>query len=62
MDILAVDPTTPAEVITTTFSSATTQLLPVIAVAVPAIIGLSAMFWAARLVLRKTGLGKGAQL
>jgi hypothetical protein len=53
-----VDPTTPAEVVTQAFAAAKGEMVPVIVPAVTAIIGLGAMFWAARLVFKKTGIGK----
>lgn len=53
-----VDPTSPAEVVSQSFTAAGGEITPALVPAVTAIIGLGAMFWAARLVLRKTGLGK----
>lgn len=53
----AVDPTTPAELFSGAVTDGGTQLKSVLVVAVPAIVGIGAFFWAGRTVLRKLGMG-----
>jgi hypothetical protein len=48
-------PVTPAELFTTSLTDGGDQLKDVLVVAVPGIIGVGAIFWAGRLVLRKLG-------
>lgn len=53
----AVDPTTPAEVVESTFTEATPGLLSIVPVVAAGVIAIGLAFWALRTVLRKLGMG-----
>lgn len=52
-----VDPTTPAEVAQAAASGVWDAVVPVLVPLVGGLIGFSALFWAARLALRRLGMG-----